>query len=114
MDTPLSQKHCVPCEGGTKPLTSDEYGAFLRTLPGWEDVDQVKIQKVYKFKDFNEALAFVNKVGAISEEEQHHPNISLFGWNKVKITLTTHAIKGLSENDFIMASKIDDLPHPSL
>lgn len=111
MNTTLSQKHCVPCEGGTKPLIPDEYGAFLRTLSGWEDIDSVKIHKTYKFKNFNEALTFVNKIGKIAEDEQHHPNIYLFGWNKVRITLTTHAIKGLSENDFIMASKIDDLPH---
>jgi 4a-hydroxytetrahydrobiopterin dehydratase len=109
MDTPLAQKHCVPCEGGTKPLTPDEYGAILRTLKGWEDIKNIKIEKTYKFKDFKKALAFVNKVGEIAETEQHHPNIYLFGWNKVKITLTTHAIKGLSENDFIMASKIDEI-----
>lgn len=110
MDTPLSQKHCVPCEGGTKPLSPDEYGSFFRTLSDWEDLENTKIQKTYKFSNFKEALTFVNKVGEIAEEEQHHPNIYLFGWNKVRITLTTHAIKGLSENDFIMASKIDELP----
>lgn len=106
--TPLSQKHCVPCEGGTKPLSPDEYGAILRTLSGWTDVDKAKIEKTFKFKDFKKALDFVNKVGEIAETEQHHPNIYLFGFNKVKITLTTHAIKGLSENDFILASKIEE------
>lgn len=91
------------------PLTPDEYGAFLRTLSGWNDLDQVKIEKTYKFKDFKDALVFVNKVGEIAETEQHHPNINLFGWNKVKITLTTHTIKGLSENDFIVAAKIEEI-----
>lgn len=90
-------------------MAPDEYGAFLRTLSGWNDLDQVKIEKTYKFKDFKDALVFVNKVGEIAETEQHHPNINLFGWNKVKITLTTHAIKGLSENDFIVAAKIEEI-----
>lgn len=104
----LTHKKCVPCEGGVKPLTPDEYGAYLRTaLTGWEDVDETLIQKEYKFKNFKEALAFVNKVGAIAEEEGHHPNLYLHNWNKVKVEFTTHAIGGLSENDFIMASKID-------
>ena len=111
MDTssPLSQRRCVPCEGGTKPLTPDGYGAFLRTLSGWEDIDTLKIQKSYKFKNFKDALSFVNKVGTLAEEEQHPPKMYIYGWNKVRITLTTHAIKGLSENDFIMASKIDTI-----
>lgn len=104
----LKNKKCVPCEGGVKPLTPDEYGAFLRTtLSGWADFDETRIEKEYKFTDFKEALAFVNKVGELAESEGHHPDINLHGWNKVKITLTTHAIGGLSENDFIMASKID-------
>ena len=104
----LKDKKCVPCEGGVKPLTPDEYGSYLRTaLSGWNDVDQKQIEKEYKFKDFRQALDFVNKVGEIAESEGHHPDIYLHGWNKVKLTLTTHAIGGLSENDFILASKID-------
>lgn len=104
----LTQKHCVPCEGGVKPLTPDEYGAYLRTtLSGWVDAEEKRIVKEYKFKDFTEALAFVNRVGELAESEGHHPDINLHGWNKVTITLTTHAIGGLSENDFILASKID-------
>lgn len=104
----LKQKKCVPCEGGVKPLTPDEYGAFLRNeLTGWTDVDTKQIEKTYKFKNFKEALAFVTKVGALAESEGHHPDINLHGWNKVKLTLSTHAIGGLSENDFILASKID-------
>jgi 4a-hydroxytetrahydrobiopterin dehydratase len=104
----LTKKTCKPCEGGTKPLTSDEYGSYLHTeLSGWHDIDGLKIEKNYKFKDFQEALDFVSKVGQIAEEESHHPDIFLHNWNKVRLTLTTHAIHGLSENDFILASKID-------
>ena len=105
----LKSKKCVPCEGGVKPLIPDEYGAFLRTeLTGWIDVNEKMIEKEYKFKDFKEALAFINKVGEIAESEGHHPDINLHNWNKVKLTLSTHAIGGLSENDFILASKIDN------
>ena len=104
----LKEKKCVPCEGGVKPLIPDEYGSFLRNeLTGWKDVDEKKIVKEYKFKNFKEALAFVNKAGTIAESEGHHPDLNLHGWNKVTVTLSTHAIGGLSENDFILASKID-------
>ncbi len=104
----LTQKHCKPCEGGVQPLTPDEYGAYLRSeLSGWEDVDEKKIVKEYKFKNFQEGLDFIAKVGQIAEAEGHHPDIYLHNYNKVRLTLSTHAIKGLSENDFILASKID-------
>lgn len=109
MTSQLSRKHCVPCEGGISPLHPDEYGAFLRTLNGWDDINQNKIEKIFRFKDFKEALAFINSVGEIAETEQHHPDIYLFNWNKVKITLSTHALNGLSENDFILAAKIDEI-----
>lgn len=109
LNSDLKNKKCVPCEGGVKPLTPDEYGAYLRNeLSGWVDVDEKQIEKDYKFKDFKEALSFINKVGEIAEDEGHHPDINLHNWNKVKLTLSTHAIGGLSENDFILASKIDD------
>ena len=104
----LKNKKCAPCEGDVKPLTPEEYGAFLRTeLEGWTAKDERMIEKEYKFKNFKEALTFINKVGAIAEIEGHHPDIYLHNWNKVKLTLSTHAIGGLSENDFILASKID-------
>jgi 4a-hydroxytetrahydrobiopterin dehydratase len=104
----LTQKHCKPCEGGVEPLKPDEYGAYLHNeLSGWEDSNEKKIEKEYKFKNFQEALDFIAKVGQIAEEEGHHPDIFLHNWNKVRLTLTTHAIHGLSENDFILASKID-------
>jgi|SRR5579885_420779 len=105
----LKQKKCVPCEGGVKPLTPDEYGAFLRNeIQGWHALDQKKIEKEFRFKNFKEALEFVNKIGAIAEEEGHHPDV-YFGWGHVKVTLWTHAIGGLSENDFILASRIDEI-----
>ena len=104
----IKQKKCVPCEGGVKPLVPDEYGAFLeRELKGWIVADEKVLEKEYKFKDFKEALKFVNRLGEIAESEGHHPDIYLHDWNKVKVALTTHAIGGLSENDFILASKID-------
>lgn len=106
----IKNKKCVPCEGGVKPLTPDEYGAFLRTeLEDWVDKDEKMIEKEYKFKNFKESLEFINKVGTLAESEGHHPDIYLHNWNKVKLTLSTHAIGGLSENDFILASKIDAL-----
>jgi 4a-hydroxytetrahydrobiopterin dehydratase len=106
----LTKKKCVPCEGGVKPLTPAEYGTYLRTkLSDWHDVEEKKIEKDYKFKNFQEALDFVSKVGQIAEEEGHHPDIYLHNYKFVKLTLYTHAIGGLSENDFILASKIDKI-----
>ena len=91
-------------------MKPDEYGAFLRSeLKEWSVLEEKVLEKWFKFRNFKEALAFINKMGALAEEEGHHPDFSLFNWNKVKINLTTHAIGGLSENDFIMASKIDAL-----
>jgi 4a-hydroxytetrahydrobiopterin dehydratase len=110
LSSDIKNKKCVPCEGGVKPLTPDEYGAFLRNeLKAWDVVGQKVLEKEYKFRDFKMALEFVNKVGALAEEEDHHPDILLYRWNRVDIRLTTHAIGGLSENDFILASKIDAL-----
>jgi len=104
----LTKKKCVPYEGGVKPLTLDEYSTYLRNeLSGWHYVDEKKIENDYKFKNFQEALDFVSKVSQISEEEGHHPDIFLHNWNKVRLTLWIHAIGGLSENDFILALKID-------
>ena len=89
------------------PLTPEEIATYHPQVPEWKVVDNHSIERDYKFKNFKEALAFVNQVGEIAEEENHHPNIFLHGWNKVKLSLYTHAIDGLSENDFILASKID-------
>lgn len=104
----LTHQKCVPCEGGTKPMTMDEAKPYLEEVKDWEVADAKKIRRKFKFKDFKEALAFVNRVGAIAEEEGHHPDIEL-EWGKVKVELSTHAIGGLSVNDFILAAKIDKI-----
>lgn len=105
----LSAKKCVSCEGGMPPATRDEAAILLKQINGWTlSGDSRWISKEFKFKDFAEALVFTDKVGAIAESEGHHPDIQL-SWGKVTVELTTHAIKGLSENDFILAAKIDKL-----
>ena len=110
MNSDPIHKKCVPCEGGTKPLKGDElktYMSFLKTQ--WElDEEKKKLEDTFKFKDFKEAMSFVNKIASIAEEEGHHPDIYIF-YNKVTITLSTHAIGGLSVNDFILARKIEEL-----
>lgn len=107
MGNDLVSQKCVPCEGTEKPLTHEQFTPHLAQLSGWNVINDVKIEKDYKFKDFKEALGFVDNVGDIAESEGHHPDIFLHGWNKVRITLSTHAIKGLSLNDFILAAKVD-------
>ena len=102
----LSEKKCRACEGWEKPFAKEEAQEYLKQISNWSLVDD-SIEKSFKFKSFKEALEFVNRVGEIAEQEGHHPDIQLYGWNKVRLTLTTHAIKGLSENDFILAAKID-------
>ena len=103
----LTKKNCVPCEGWMSPLTADKYNVLLVETPEWKLSDGKQISRNFKFKNFKEALLFVNKVGEIAETEGHHPDISLYNWNMVQLALTTHAIQGLSENDFILAAKID-------
>ena len=104
----LSEKKCRACEGWEKPFTKKEAQECLKQVKNWFLKDN-EIEKEFKFKDFKEALGFINKVGDIAEEEGHHPDINLHSYKKVKIILSTHAIKGLSENDFILAAKIDKL-----
>jgi len=89
------------------PLTSEKIGEYLPQLNEWEVLDNLKIRKRFKFKNFVEAMGFVNKVAEIAEEDGHHPDITI-NYNRVTISLTTHAIGGLSENDFIVAAKIDE------
>ena len=105
----LSKKKCVPCEGGEMPL-GEESAKELKKLidPNWE-LEAKKISRDFVFKDFAEAIAFINKVAEIAESEGHHPDINLHSYKKVKIDLSTHAIGGLSGNDFILAAKIDKL-----
>lgn len=106
----LTQQKCVPCEGGTAPLKRSEFEVYLSAVPDWTVINNdLAIEKDFKFKNFKEALAFVNHVGEIAESEGHHPDIFLHSWRKVKLTLSTHAIKGLSVNDFILAAKVNKL-----
>ena len=105
----LSQKKCVPCEGGLSPLSRAEAEKMLKEIPGWEIASDGKsIKRRFTFKNFKQALAMVNKAGDIAEAEGHHPDIT-FGWGYAEFKLWTHAIGGLHENDFIMASKINGL-----
>ena len=120
----LLNKKCVPCEGGVLPFDISEIHKYQKKVDGWDiltdekkidgwDVDKDKknifcLEKKFVFKDFLESQKFVNEVSKISEEEGHHPDI-LFGWGYSKINITTHAIEGLSENDFILAAKIDKI-----
>lgn len=108
MTTELKEKKCAPCEKGIKPLRGAALENLVTQLPsGWRVVGEGQLEKEYSFKDFREALAFTNEVGEIAEEEDHHPDIYLT-WGKVELKLSTHSIGGLSENDFILAAKIDD------
>jgi len=103
----LTKIKCKPCEGGVDPLTRAEFEQYLEQVPGWIVVDDKKIEREFQFRDFPEALAFVNRVGAVAEEEGHHPDLCIHDWNKVKVVLWTHAIGGLSINDFVLAVRTD-------
>ena len=108
----LIKKKCIPCEGNIIPFDISEIHKYQKKVDGWDVLNDKKkvffLNKKFKFKNFLESQNFVNKVSYISEEEGHHPDI-LFGWGYVDIKITTHAIEGLSENDFILAAKIDQL-----
>ena len=108
----LINKKCVPCEGGAIPFDMSEIHKYQKKVDGWDIVKGINdiylLEKNFKFDDFKKSQDFVNKVGKISEEEGHHPDIN-FGWGYAKINITTHAIEGLSENDFILAAKIDKI-----
>ncbi len=106
----LSSLKCVPCRGGVPPMEDKEVKLMLNDVQGWKKTeDKVdKIEKLIQFKDFKDAMVFVNKVAEIAEEEGHHPDIFI-QWNKVRLTLWTHAINGLFKNDFILAAKIDEI-----
>ena len=105
----LKSKNCIPCSIGSEPLGEELIKDYLKSLKeGWNVIDNRLIEKTYKFKNFSEALDFTNKIGSIAEEEGHHPDITL-SWGKVIVRLTTHKIKGLHDNDFILGAKIDEL-----
>ena len=109
----LADKKCVPCRGGVPPLKGAELDALKKQVRGWEVVSEHHLKKAYTFPDFQRALDFVNRVGAVAEEQGHHPDIYLT-WGKAEITLWTHKIDGLTESDFIMAAKIDRLQRESV
>ena len=108
----LLNKKCAPCEGGVLPFDISEIHKYQKKVDGWDILKNEKkifyLYKKYEFKNFLESQIFINKVSEIAENEEHHPDIS-FGWGYAEIKITTHAIEGLSENDFILAAKIDQL-----
>jgi 4a-hydroxytetrahydrobiopterin dehydratase len=105
----LAEKECIPCRGGIPPLKGQALAELLKKLGNnWAVINEHHLEKEFNFKNFREALAFTNKVGALAEEQGHHPDIGL-SWGRVKITIWTHKIDGLTESDFIMAAKIDRL-----
>lgn len=103
--TSLETKHCKPCEGGTPPLSSEKITELLKQIEGWDLFDRL-IGKLYNFKNYYQTMAFVNAVAWISHREDHHPDM-IVSYNKCRVEYSTHAIGGLSENDFICAAKID-------
>lgn len=105
----LSEKTCTSCRGGVPPLIASEAEEFLAQTPGWQLLsNSTRLERRFEFKNFKEALAFVNQIAELAEQEQHHPDIN-FGWGYASILLYTHKIDGLHENDFIMAAKINGL-----
>ena len=110
--TDLINKKCVPCEGGVRAFDISEIQKYQKKVYGWDIVENKNkiylLEKKFKFKNFIDSQKFVNEVGKISEKEGHHPDI-FFGWGYANINITTHAIEGLSENDFILAAKIDKI-----
>jgi len=110
----LSERECIPCDGGVPPLEPDEIKDFLQEISkGWKVVKNHHLIKQYKFDDFASSWEFVNGVGEIAEEEGHHPDIN-FGWGYAEIKIFTHAIDGLSESDFILAAKIDEVEQQNI
>jgi len=103
---PLAEKKCVPCRGGTPPLTAGEIAPLIAQLDGWSVEGTKKLTKAFRFKNFVEAVEFVNTVARIADEEQHHPDLYV-AWGEVRVFLWTHKIDGLTESDFVLAAKID-------
>jgi len=110
MPEELHKIHCIPCEGGTPPLLDIDENLLMKEVPGWnlDRTSMHKLKRIFTFKDFKEAMVFVNKIANIAEEEGHHPDLYIF-YNQVHIELYTHAVGGLSKNDFIVASKINKI-----
>ena len=107
----LAAKTCVPCRGGVPTLRGQELASLHQQVPEWQVVNEHHLVRQFKFPDFKQALAFVNRVGELAEEQGHHPDI-LLAWGKSEVSLWTHKVNGLTESDFIMAAKIDQLLRP--
>jgi 4a-hydroxytetrahydrobiopterin dehydratase len=105
----LASKHCVPCRGGVAAFKGQELRDLANQLPGWRIINEHHLTREYAFPDFKTALEFVNRAGEVAEREGHHPNIA-FTWGKVEITIYTHKVDGLTESDFILAAKLEQLP----
>jgi 4a-hydroxytetrahydrobiopterin dehydratase len=107
----LRQRRCQPCEGGVAPLSAEQVRDYLAALPAWHlSSDGRRIRRDWRVKDFVTALDFFNRIGQVAEAEDHHPDLHLVGYRNVTVELWTHALGGLSENDFILAARIDELP----
>ena len=106
MGMDLAKKECVPCRGGVPPLSGERVDELLGELEGWRVEEGHHLTRTFKFKNFAEALAFVNRVGEIAEQQNHHPDLHL-AWGKVRVEVWTHKISGLTESDFIFAAKVD-------
>lgn len=108
---PLAKKHCQPCEGGIPPLPPSDVAQHLAAVPAWRLSDDGKrIRREWRVKNFLTALEFFTRIGRIAEDEGHHPDLHLVGYRNVAVEIWTHAVGGLTENDFILAAKIDTLP----
>jgi 4a-hydroxytetrahydrobiopterin dehydratase len=105
-DSSLAEKACIPCRGGVPALTPEEQAPLLAQLEGWQVIDGHHLQRDFKFDNFEKALEFTNRAGAIAEEEGHHPEITV-GWGHAKVEIWTHKINGLAESDFVLAAKFD-------
>lgn len=106
----LRKKKCLPCEGGVPAITAQEAPQYMEATPKWELAEDSKsISRTFHCNNFVEGMALMNQIGDVAESEQHHPDLHLTGYRKLKVVLTTHAIDGLSENDFIVAAKIDEI-----
>ena len=110
MTEKLADKKCVPCRGGVPPLSGKELKTMHESVPKWTVEKEHHLHREFKFPDFKQALDFVNRVGRIAQAEDHHPDLHLRGYRNVTIELSTHDLGGLSENDFIVAAKINQLP----
>jgi 4a-hydroxytetrahydrobiopterin dehydratase len=104
----LADQTCVPCRGGVPPMKGEELARILKLVPQWKAVNEHHISRTFTFPDFKQALDFVNRVGEVAERQGHHPDIML-AWGKTEVTLWTHKIDGLTQSDFVMAAKIDQL-----